>query len=195
MGVLAITVFGERPTWRLMAAITIAALGVLLITLRMDADGVSLPSLNDAIGISILLLAVACEVLFLLLNKKLATPVSALALSTLMSVFGLVLAVGPATIEMATGAAQNVTGAAILGVVYYALIPTILGFVLWYEGAARTSASEAALFTAILPISALALASLVLGEPVTIQQGLGCGCVVLAILVGVVQSAPPPSAD
>jgi drug/metabolite transporter (DMT)-like permease len=78
-----------------------------------------------------------------------------------------------------------VTRAAVIGVAYYALIPTVVGFFLWYEGAVRTSAGEAALFTAVLPVSALILAALLLGEPITARQAGGCGCVIAAILIGV----------
>jgi drug/metabolite transporter (DMT)-like permease len=189
MGVLAIAAFGERPGWRFMAAITVATVGVLLITLHLDTEGVVIPSLQDGIGIGLVLMAVVCEALFLLLNKKLAKPMPALTLSTLMSAFGLVLAIGPAGIEIASGATEHVTRAAVIGVAYYALIPTVVGFFLWYEGAARTSAGDAALFTAVLPVSALVLAALVLGEPITARQAGGCACVIVAILIGVAPRA------
>jgi drug/metabolite transporter (DMT)-like permease len=183
MGVLAIAALGERLGWRFIAAIIVATAGVLLITLRLDTEGVAIPSLREGLGIGLVLMAVVCEALFLLLNKKLAKPMPALTLSTLMSAF--VLAIGPAGIEIASGATEHVTRAAVIGVAYYALIPTVIGFFLWYEGAARTSAGDAALFTAVLPVSALVLAALVLGEPITPRQAGGCGCVVAAILIGV----------
>jgi len=185
MGVLAITAFGERPSRPFMLAIVLATLGVGLVTLKIGTEGVSLPKMDDAIGIAILLVAVVCEALFLVLNKKLMTPVPTLTLSALMSVFGLLLALVPAGLEMAWGGLIGITQSALLGVVYYALVPTFLGFLLWYGGAARTTTGEAALFTAILPISALVLAALILGEPITVRQGAGCLFVIVAIVIGV----------
>jgi drug/metabolite transporter (DMT)-like permease len=60
----------------------------------------------------------------------------------------------------------HVSAAALLGLAYYAVVPTVLGFVLWYAGAARVAASEAALFTAVLPVSALLFAAVVLQEEI-----------------------------
>ena len=47
---------------------------------------------------------------------------------------------------------------AVLAVAYYALAPTVGGFLLWYAGAARNGA-EAALFTAVAPVCAVLLAA------------------------------------
>jgi drug/metabolite transporter (DMT)-like permease len=63
-----------------------------------------------------------------------------------------------------------------------------LGFILWYEGASRTRTSEAALMTAVMPVAALALAVIVLGETVTALQGIGCAMVVIAIILGIGKS-------
>ena len=150
------------------------------------APGPRRPALTarDAIGVVLILAAVVCEALFLILNKKMSRPVPALTLSTLMSLIGLALAIAPAGLELVVHGPRNISPAAIGGPVYYALVPTVLGFQLWYEGASRTSGGEAALLTAVLPVSALALAALVLGKPVAFPQGAGCALVVGAILIG-----------
>ncbi|HEY8974246.1 MAG TPA: DMT family transporter, partial [Burkholderiaceae bacterium] len=74
--------------------------------------------------------------------------------------------------------------AALAGVVYYAVVPTVCGYLLWYAGAARVSAGVASLYTAVLPVSALVLAAIVLREPVGAGQLIGTGCVLAAIAVG-----------
>jgi drug/metabolite transporter (DMT)-like permease len=66
-------------------------------------------------------------------------------------------------------------------VLYYALVPTVLGFVLWYAGAARISGAEAALFTALSPISATLLANTILHEAITPPQLAGMACVLAAV--------------
>ncbi|MCG2600172.1 MAG: EamA family transporter, partial [Achromobacter sp.] len=72
---------------------------------------------------------------------------------------------------------------ALLAVAYYALAPTVGGFVLWYAGAERVSGSDAALFTAIAPVSAVLLAALLLGEALSVSQLTGMACVLGAVLV------------
>ncbi|MGO7258984.1 EamA family transporter, partial [Rhizobium brockwellii] len=75
-----------------------------------------------------------------------------------------------------------ISGSAVAAVVYYALVPTVGGFLLWYAGAERVSGTEAALFTAVAPVSAVMLAFIILGESVGLHQLAGIACVLAAVL-------------
>ncbi|WP_348529641.1 EamA family transporter [Pseudomonas sp. BN415] len=66
---------------------------------------------------------------------------------------------------------------------WYAWVPTAVGFLLWYAGSSRGSGGEAATFTAVAPLTAVALAAALLDEPLGLSQGLGVAAVILAILV------------
>ncbi|KSF09044.1 EamA family transporter [Pseudomonas aeruginosa] len=170
---LSILLLGERPSRRLLAALALASAGVAAITLEPGGPR------GAWLGNLLVLLAVGCEALFILLNKALRTAVPALPLSTAMSALGLLLSLPlalPALPSLAT-----VPLSALLAVLYYALLPTVAGFLLWYAGASRVSASEASLFTALLPVSAL-LAAALAGETVSVRQLCGLGCVLLALL-------------
>jgi drug/metabolite transporter (DMT)-like permease len=186
-------VLGERPSRALVAATVLAGAGVVVIHLGPTAGPHSLA------GNGLVLAAVACESLFLLLNKQLRTPVPPLAMSALMCGLGLAFTALPALGEAAWR--QPADAPALLGVLYYALVPTVGGYLLWYAGAERASASEASLYTAVLPVSAVALAGLVLGEPVGPRQLAGVACVLAAIGAialrgarGRVPKAPAPPA-
>ena len=52
---------------------------------------------------------------------------------------------------------------------------------LWYAGAERVSGSEASLFTAVAPVSAVIFAFILLGEPVSLNQVIGIGAVLAAV--------------
>ncbi|HBO80516.1 MAG TPA: EamA family transporter, partial [Cupriavidus sp.] len=131
--------------------------------------------------------AVGCEGVFILLNKRIQTPIAPLALSTIMAAFGLAVAVIPAGFEMPW--MHSLSGDALAAVAYYALIPTVGGFLLWYAGAARVSGAEAALFTAVAPVSAVVLAATLLGEQIGQSQIIGIGCVLVAVFsLGMSQS-------
>jgi drug/metabolite transporter (DMT)-like permease len=121
----------------------------------------------------------ACEALFLLLNRRLRVPVAPLAQSTLMCALGLAFTLAPALAERAWSRPPDL--AALAGVAYYALVPTVGGYLLWYAGAQRTDAARAALYTGLMPVSAVALAALVLGEPVGARQLAGVVCVLAGI--------------
>jgi drug/metabolite transporter (DMT)-like permease len=171
---VAVVVLRERPGRALLAAVALASAGVAVLHLGPPAATHSLA------GNALVLGAVVCEALFILLNKQLRTPVPALALSTLMCGLGLAFTVLPAFAEAAWR--QPVAPAALAGVVWYALVPTVLGYLLWYAGAERVSAAEASLYTGLLPVSAVALAAMALGEPISPSQLAGAGCVLAAIV-------------
>jgi drug/metabolite transporter (DMT)-like permease len=170
-------VLRERIGGRVLASIAFACIGVVAV---VAAPGQAAGP-HDLAGDALVLAAVGCEALFLLLNKRLRTPVAPLAQSTLMCGLGLALTLVPALFEKAW--MQPADSAALLGVVYYAIVPTVGGYLLWYAGAARVSAGEASLYTAVLPVSALALAAMVLRETIGAGQLVGAGCVLAAIAV------------
>ncbi|WP_113132007.1 DMT family transporter [Hyphomicrobiales bacterium] len=172
---IAILLLGERPDRRMLAAIALAAVGVLTIVFK-PGEGAA----HSPLGIVLIFGAVICEGLFILINRRVRAEISPLALSTLMAGIGLAVALIPALFE-APSAAQIDKGA-IVAVLYYALIPTVVGFVLWYAGSARVSGTEASVFTALAPVSAVLFAFLLLGEPVGTHQLLGIGCVLAAVL-------------
>ncbi|MBB4477481.1 DMT family transporter [Rhizobium etli] len=170
---ISILLLGERPQRGLLLAVALATAGVFSIAFTPEAAGGSLA------GNALILLAVVCEGLFILLNKRLTADIPPLAQSTLMTGIGFAVAVIPAAFEAPS--AQGSTSAA-AAVVYYALVPTVAGFLLWYAGAERVSGTEASLFTALAPVSAVLLAFATLGEPVGFSQLAGIACVLAAVL-------------
>lgn len=184
---MSVLLLGERADARCLISIGLAMTGLLAITLQVRDGSMAPPSGRTLIGDVLVLGAVVCEALFLLLNRKLRSPASPLALSALMSLLGLAISIAPAAAELSRRAMTPIPPAALLGVAYYALGPTVLGFTLWYKGAQRTSGADAALFTALLPVSALVLAHLVLREVIRPQQALGTALVMGAIAVGVLR--------
>lgn len=172
---VAILLLRERPHRLLLLAIALAAAGVLAITVRPGTEGGHSP-----VGNALVFGAVVCEGLFILLNKRLRIEIAPLALSTIMTGFGLAVAVPPALFELL--ALGGPTPDAVAAVLYYALVPTVGGFLLWYAGAARVSGAEASLFTALAPVSAMVLAATLLGEAVTPPQIAGVACVLSAVL-------------
>ena len=68
---------------------------------------------------------------------------------------------------------RPVPATAVGAVVYYALVPGVLGFRLWFAGSSRVSGAEASLM--------MALAATVLGERITPAQIAGCALVLGAV--------------
>ncbi|AIO27666.1 DMT family transporter [Burkholderia cepacia] len=177
---IAAVVLRERQTPRDWAAAALATAGVLFVTF---APGHALPSLRTLAGDALVLAAVACEAVFILLNRRLAAPLPPLALSTAMSGLGFVLALVPAVFEW-HAVADGWTVGAVSAIAYYALVPTVLGYLCWYAGSARTSGTEAALFTAVAPVSAVLFAVALFGETLNVTRVAGIALVVAGMLVG-----------
>ncbi|KVO54142.1 DMT family transporter [Burkholderia stagnalis] len=177
---IAAVLLRERQTPRDWAAAALATSGVLLVTFT---PGHAAPSMQTLAGDALVLAAVACEAVFILLNRRLATPLAPLVLSTAMSGLGFVLALVPAAFEWRAATAGWTTGA-VAAIVYYALVPTVLGYLCWYAGSARTSGTEAALFTAIAPVSAVLFAVTLFGEALNATRLAGIALVVAGMLVG-----------
>lgn len=176
---VAVLALRERPGRYLVGSIVLATAGVLAISWPGEGSAGDAKSPAAMVGNLLVLGAVVCEAMFILLNKRLRVPVRPLALSTLMTAFGLLLSLVPALFERAWE--HPLPTAALAGVAYYALVPTVLGFVLWFAGSARLKGAEAALFTALLPVSALILAALWLGESISLAQIGGAACVLGAV--------------
>jgi drug/metabolite transporter (DMT)-like permease len=180
---VAMLALGERPAPSLIGAIVLATLGVLVCTVHIE-DLAAPRAASSLAGNALVFAAIICEALFILLNRKLRTPVAALPLSALMSGLGFAVAIVPASFEQAWRLPFDAL--ALAGVVYYALVPTVGGFVLWYAGAARITGAEAGLMTALVPVSAVAMAALLLHEPVSSAQLAGVMCVLGAVLLATV---------
>ncbi|MGG1949327.1 DMT family transporter [Trinickia sp. NRRL B-1857] len=181
---VAIVALRERPGALTLGAVALATAGVLVCTVHAgdpSTRGAPGASASTLVGDAFVLLAVVCEALFILLNKRLKTPVSPLQMSTLMSGIGLALSLVPALLERPWTLRYD--GPALAGVVYYALVPTVAGFMLWFAGAARIAGAQASALTAFVPISAAAFAAIVLHEAIGAAQWWAIGCVLGAVLL------------
>ncbi|KVP46227.1 DMT family transporter [Burkholderia ubonensis] len=183
---IAAVLLRERQTPRDWAAAALATAGVLLVTFT---PGHAAPSMRALAGDALVLAAVACEAVFILLNRRLAVPLAPLTLSTAMSGLGFALALVPAAFEWHAATAGWTSGAiaavvSVVSVVYYALVPTVLGYLCWYAGSARTSGTEAALFTAFAPVSAVLFAVTLFGETLNAARLAGIALVVAGVLAG-----------
>ncbi|WP_213300794.1 DMT family transporter [Paraburkholderia sacchari] len=174
----AAVVLRERLRASTLIAVSVASLGVALVTLAPAAQHGGGSLTGDALLIG----AVICESLFVLLNKRLAMPWPPLALSTAMTGIGFVVSALAASPDW-PATLHALPPHALLAVAYYALVPTVGGFWLWYTGASRVSGAEAAIFTAVAPVSGVVLAALLLGEPLTPARLAGLALVVVAVFV------------
>lgn len=166
-------VLGERPSRRVLVAVGLATAGVMIVAGASEAP-------HSALGLILVLGAVLCESTFILLQKRMTQPLPPTMQAFLMTGFGFLLTL-PAVVLAPPS--FPLPQSALLAVLWYALVPTVGGFLLWYAGAARVRGAEAAVFTAVAPITAVVLATLFLKEPFGLPQIGGLISVALAILI------------
>lgn len=184
----AIVVVGERPGLPALMGIALATAGVLVLT-GGTAQVQAAPLSHRTLGITLVAAAVACEVIFILGQRKLSAPIEPLAMATLMSAGGLLLSLPAAAAAWAMGVSRGSLNApslplALAAIAWYAWVPTVLGFWLWYAGARRATATQAAASTAWLPLVAVTGAAGVLGEPLTRSQLAALALVLAGVLIG-----------
>ena len=189
---LAVFVLGERLSPAGWGAVALAVLAmVLLQTGRGSSGGGDATHLG---GNALVLAAVACEAVFLLLNKRLREPIDPLWMAALMSTFSLALCAPFALVQLTLTSGPSFSSSALWAAVYYALVPTTLGFWLWYSGSSQVSGAQAGIFTALLPVSGLLLSAAWFAEPVEPRHWFGVGLAVLAIVIGTAMKPSPPAA-
>ncbi len=155
---------GERIAPRVAAGIGCAAGGIALLALARGEQGATVPA-GRWWGHALLLAAVVCEASYVVIGKRLSARVSPRRVSALINLWGLAL-VTPFGWWQAQGfdfAAVAAPTWALLG--FYALAASVVTVWLWMRGLRDVPASNAGVFTVMLPVSTALVGIGVLGEP------------------------------
>lgn len=175
---LAWLVLGERPTGRAAAGIALAVLGLVAVNVRP----VSGPdSTHPVVGALLVFGAVVGEAAYVICGKVASRRVPPLMVATAITVLGFLMFL-PFSLRDAWRFDFSLLGVRDwLAIGYYGIVVTVAAFVLWARGIARVPASTAAVFTGLLPVSAVVLSYIVLGEDFAWSHVLGGACVLAAI--------------
>lgn len=182
----------ERPGRRqvVAAGLAVAALAIV----GAGGAGPGAAGGGRLAGLALVLGAVTCESLFILLQKRLRRPLPPLAQSAAMAALGLGLVAAPAALEARALELRAVPLRAWVAAAYYGLVPTVGGFYLWYRGAARVSAAEAGVCTAVMPLAGAALSWAALGEPLGPRHAAALGLVAAAVALSAAGGRPASAA-
>lgn len=181
----------EHLSSRHWLGVFLAVCGITAIQLLNGGSGEVTPGVPTWIGSMLIFGAVIGESLFTIFGKVLSERLSALAIATFVTVFGFVMFLPFAIYEAITFDFTQPSMLAWMSIVYYALIVTVVGFVLWYYGVSKVPASTSGVFTAIISVSSLLLSSLFLNEE--LQWGHVVG--VLFVLFGIFITATSRQKD
>lgn len=186
VGGLAFLLLKEKLTKNIGVGILLAVLGTLAINLSGSFTAVESGS-APVLGNLLIFGAVMGEALFIILGKFVAQRVSPLTISTVVSVFGVVLFL-PFSIYQASQFHFKRVSMAEWGLIFYfGIVVTVIAFILMYQGISKVPASTAGVLTGVLPISSAILSVIILGEDISIFHLIGGGFILLAIYLTSVQ--------
>ncbi len=166
--------FKERLNPIKVIGIMISVGGAIVVISR----GRLLEALQGGLGLGevYILGCVASWVAFSLTGKAVMDALSPLRSVTLSSIAGTLFLAAPAFLEGGFGfLAQSLSE---WGLIFYlGFFGTVLGFLWYYQGIQQIGPTRAGLFINFVPISAILLAALFLGEPITVSLLIGTGLV------------------
>ncbi|HEV7265102.1 MAG TPA: DMT family transporter [Falsiroseomonas sp.] len=176
----------ERLPPRRAAGVLLAVAGALVVITRGDPG--LLQSLALGSGEALVVASVLCGSSYTVLLRRFAVPLPPIGLLAAMCLVGVAESAPLAAWELAaTGRQVAWSWEVALLVAYVGLLPSVGSMLLFNIGVARVGAGTAGLFITFIPISAAALAVVLLGEPLRWFHALGLALVlsgVVASLVG-----------
>lgn len=179
MGVIGWCFFREKISLQIIAGISLSIIGIMILNTG-DRSGYGQGSLT---GFLFMFGAVAAESLFLVLRKRITEPLSPLAATTIISIFGFLWFFPSGLYEFYTTDLSAVSTTSWCAVLYYGLVVTVLAYLFWFYGVVRVQASVAGVFTGIMPIAAVSLSAMILGERIYWNHYAGCALVLCSILL------------
>jgi drug/metabolite transporter (DMT)-like permease len=162
----------ERIGWRSLGGIACAAIGIALFSLQKVDSSTTLTSNTTGIGgmhralLGNLLVfaAVVCEASYVVIGKRLTEGLSPKRISAIINLWGFAL-VTPMGLWAAWQFDFGAVSVPIWGLlVFYGLAASMWTVWLWMTGLKRVPASQAGVFTVMLPISAAAIGVIFMGE-------------------------------
>ncbi|WP_375201871.1 DMT family transporter [Hyphococcus sp.] len=177
----AIVFFGESATARKLVALALAVGGVVL----LHATGAAGDEGGGAAlaGMALIFAAVCCEAAYTLLGRKVSADLSPVVVAFLASLAAIPLFALLSVFQWSAFNPGMVKAGQWIAVAWYGAGTLALGTALWYVGLSCTQGSVAAVFMALMPVSALVLSYILLGESFRWLHLLGFGVVLASVIL------------
>jgi drug/metabolite transporter (DMT)-like permease len=175
----------ERPTARTLAGVACAVAGIALVSLSRQGAGAEAP--HALLGNALLICAVLCEASYVVIGKRLAANVSPRRISALINLWGLLLVTPLGVWQASSFDFFAVMPGTWMLLLFYSLAASVFTVWLWMTGLRHVPASQAGVFTVMVPVAAAAVGVALLGEAFSEAQA---GAFALALL-GIVLATWP----
>ena len=193
----------ERISWQSWGAIACAALGIALYSyskqeqtlITNQAVGAIFVKNSMWLGNALIMAAVVCEASYAVIGKKLTEGLGPRRISALINLWGWAL-VTPLGVWAALSfdfAAVSVSVWSLL--LFYGLAASVWTVWLWMTGLKTVPASQAGVFTVMLPVSAAVTGVVLLGEAMTATQVLAFAIALVGVVLATVPAGQTVSSN
>jgi drug/metabolite transporter (DMT)-like permease len=159
-------------------AIAMAVSGVLAVNLGSTGEGGG----NDVLLGSVLVFGAVCgEAAYTLIGKRLTSELSPVTVAALAATLASLLFAVPAAVEIGQVDWGSVEASDLIALAWWGLGTMCIGSVIWYAGLQRVPGTTASAFMGVMPISALLLSYLLLGEAFEPIHAVGMAAVLAGI--------------
>jgi drug/metabolite transporter (DMT)-like permease len=163
------------------AGIILSVTGALIVISKGDLF--DLLNLRISRGELMIFGCVASWVAYSLLGKKAMNHLSPMVSVTYSSIAGTVMLVFPAVSHGMIGKLSGFSAVDWTSLFYLGFFGTALGFTWYYEGIKQIGPMKAGLFINFVPISAIVLSFLILGESLTVSLAIGAFFVISGVFI------------
>jgi drug/metabolite transporter (DMT)-like permease len=174
-------VLKERLSARRWAGVAIALTGVWIVI--SHGDVVSIASAGVGLGELFMLCAVTSWALYTVIGRKVLTGLSPIAATNYAALFGTLLLGLIASREFDTLRAAQFDWKMIGALLYLGVGGTALAFVWYYMSIRKVGASVASIFNNLVPVFGVAIAVLVLGEPLLPSMLVGGAVAIVGVFM------------
>jgi drug/metabolite transporter (DMT)-like permease len=184
IGVLASVYTQERLTrWKIMGLL-VGLSGVVLIGFLSPNTGV----LNRPLGLTLVFFGALSYALYTILLRRFVKKtnsnqdgihVSSLSINSWMAVFGLLFLAPFSLVEQPWNYTWNL--GSWTGILYLALLSTIVGYYLYIEGVTKIGAGRASVFSNLVPVFGVLTSALLLQEAVSIWTVVSLGLILTGV--------------
>jgi drug/metabolite transporter (DMT)-like permease len=176
--------FRERLGVLKWVGIAIAFAGAAVIITRGDLLN-ALSDLSVSIGVGELLMfsAIFCWAVYAIIGQYALKGLSPIAATTYSALWGFLLLACASAFEWHTLNISHFTWQVILSIVYQGTFGTVIAFVWYYEGVKTIGPSRTAIFNNLVPVFGIALAAILLHEPVLLSMIIGGALVIVGVFL------------
>ena len=173
---------GDRLTPARMTGVALGFGGVAAVVLTRSGATLGQGSLGDLMVLG----SVVCWVVGGVIVQRLARQLDSAVVSTVIFVFAAPLLVLHAALDpgVVLPPLSAITPGQVLLVLLSAVLATALGGLVWNQGLVRLGVARVALYAYWVPMFGVALAVLLLGEPLTVWHGVGLAAVLSGTWLG-----------